>query len=90
MLGWTMAIYSGGSVEVKEGYGIVGIKDGRCLLYVPATSNIGLLNPIEAVAIETLCASGYPYLYTARAGDLPYTLDVPDDEIVYIEAWDQS
>jgi hypothetical protein len=91
MLGFNLIVHSGGVIERKANYGLTGVVDSRVLLYISARSNgPDLLGPVKKVAIEELSGSGYPSLYRVRAGDLPYELDVPDDEIVYVELWDQS
>jgi hypothetical protein len=91
MLGWDITVYRGGTIEYPESStGSPRVVGGAILLYIPPTPDISLIRPISDAAIEELCAHGYPCLYQVRAGDLPYELEVPSDELVYVEAWDQS
>jgi len=91
MLGWDIRIHRGGTIEYPESsIGSPRVVGSTVLLYIPPTPNISLIQPISDVAIEELCTNGYPCLYQVRAGDLPYELDIPSDELVYVEAWDQS
>lgn len=91
MLGWDIRIHRGGTVvQAEEASGSPKIVDSTTLLYIPPTPDPLMIRPIREAAVEVLCAHGYPCLYQVRAGDLPYELEVPGDELVYVEAWDQS
>lgn len=45
---------------------------------------------LEDKAIEVISSSGYPSIMRIRAEDVPYELNVPGDEEVFVVAWDQS
>jgi len=92
MLGFDMRVFRNGELVMYRDY--VRVTGGDTLYSFPPHSINNLpVDPIKLLqesAIEVYCRNGYPILFTIRAGDFPLSLQVPDDEVVYIESWDQS
>lgn len=92
-LGWSITVYRGGHVEnVGAGeFFIPVVVDGVTLHHTSLITESRVISSLLSVAVEIVNNNGFPCLYKVHACDVPYTLtDIPDDEILFVEAWDQS
>lgn len=92
MLGFSMSVVRNGKISIIRDH--TRVTGGEVVYSFPATG-ISLL-PVDPVkllqenALEVYCSHGYPILFSMKAGDFPFELNIPDDEIIHVESWDQD
>ncbi len=94
MLGYEIKVYSTGEVIYEGNFatGFVGRRED--LLYSVKPTPFSRLettpSALEDVALEVISMSGYPSILRVHAKDLLFTLDVPNDDIVYVVFMNQD
>lgn len=90
--GWSIAVYRGGRIEDLGTLAYIPIIEGGVLLHrVPFTPDLDALARYRNVAVHVINDNGFPCLFSLKAAALPFAVaHIPSDELVYVEAWDQS
>jgi hypothetical protein len=93
-MSFSVSVIRGGTVGYSDEKGrFPEVRGGERLHYDWNTSvnnTVFRLKEICDQAVEVINNNGFPCLYRVRASALPYELDCPDDEIVYMVAWDNG
>ena len=90
--GWSITVYRGGRIEDLGTLTYIPIVEGGVSLHrIPFTPDLDAIMPYRNAATYVINDNGYPCLYSLKACALPFAVaHIPADELVYVEAWDQS